>query len=55
MSDKKSCPGCPEVTEEHEITEEEIRKQQRFELETAESSWLAGPRSRFNDFVSCIS
>jgi uncharacterized protein (TIGR00730 family) len=42
------------VTEEHQITEEEIRKQQRFELETAESSWLAGPRSRFNDFVSLI-
>ena len=52
MSDKKPCPGCPEVTEEHEITEEEIRQQARFELETVESSWLAGPRSRFHDFIS---
>jgi hypothetical protein len=52
MSDKKPCPGCPEVTVEHEITEEEIRRQERFELETAEGSWLAGPRSRFNDLVS---
>jgi len=49
---KKPCPGCPELTAEHEITEEEIRRQQRFELETAEGSWLAGPRSRFHDLVS---
>lgn len=54
MSDKKPCPGCPEVTDEHEITEEGIRQQARFELETVESSWLAGPRSRFNDFISLI-
>lgn len=52
MSDKKPCPGCPEVTVEHEITEEEIRRQERFELETAEGSWLAGPRSRLNDLAS---
>ena len=52
MSDKKPCPGCPEVTEDLEITEEDIRQQARFELETAESSWLAGPRSRFNYMVS---
>jgi len=52
MSSQKPCPDCPEVTNEHEITEEEIREQEIFELETAESSWLAGPRGRIMDFVS---
>lgn len=52
MSDKKPCPGCPEVTENDPITEEEILQQERFELETEETSWLAGPRSRFHDLIS---
>lgn len=51
MSDKKPCPDCPELAGQ-EITEEDIRRQEIFELETAERSWLAGPRSRFNDLVS---
>jgi len=42
----------PEVTEEHQITEEDIRQQEVFELETEERSWLAGPRSRFRDLRS---
>ena len=52
MTETKPCPDCPEVTKEHNITEEEIREQEVFELETAESSWLAGPRTRFNDLIS---
>lgn len=51
MSDKKSCPDRPAVADE-EITEEEIRQQETFELETEERSWLAGPRSRIHDLVS---
>lgn len=52
MSKKKDCPDCPEITDEHEITEEEIRQQRIFELELEERSWLAGPRSRFHDLCS---
>jgi uncharacterized protein (TIGR00730 family) len=52
MSDKKPCPGCPEVPENDPISEEEILQQERFELETEETSWLAGPRSRFHDLIS---
>ncbi|MFK7852448.1 MAG: TIGR00730 family Rossman fold protein [Akkermansiaceae bacterium] len=52
MSEKKDCPDCPVVEDEHKITDEEIRQQEIFELEIAERSWLAGPESRFHDFVS---
>jgi uncharacterized protein (TIGR00730 family) len=54
MSKKKACPDGPEITDEHEITEEEIRQQKIFELEVEERSWLAGPRSRFHDLCSLI-
>ena len=54
MSKPKPCPDCPEITSELNITEEEIREQEIFELETAESSWLAGPRTRIKDLVSLI-
>jgi uncharacterized protein (TIGR00730 family) len=54
MHDTRSCPDCPEVNEEHGITEAEVRAQARFELETPEKSWLAGPRSRLHDFVSLL-
>ncbi len=54
MSKHKACPDCPEITDEHEITEEEIRQQKIFELEVEERSWLAGPRSRFHDLCSLI-
>lgn len=52
MSEKKPCPKHPEVTDDLQITEEEVRQQRIFELETEERSWLAGPRSRFHDFCS---
>lgn len=52
MSQKKPCPESPEITEDLHITEEEIRQQEIFELETEERSWLSGPRSRFNDLMS---
>lgn len=52
MSEKKPCPGCPEITDELQITEEEIRQQEIFELETVEGSWLAGPKSRLRDLMS---
>ncbi len=52
MSSKKPCPDCPEVAVEDEVTEEEIRQQEVFELETEEGSWLSGPRSRLHDLAS---
>lgn len=52
MSQKKNCPDGPRITDDLEITEEEIRQQEIFELEAEERSWLAGPRSRFHDFMS---
>lgn len=52
MSRKKICPDCPEITDEHQITDEEIRQQRVYELELEERSWLAGPRSRFHDLCS---
>lgn len=54
MSVQKPCPSCSKANKNHEITEEDIRQQRTFELETEDSSWLAGPRSRFHDFVSLI-
>ncbi len=54
MSDKKPSPEYPEVTADLNITEEEVLQQHRFELETEETSWLAGPRSRYHDFVSLL-
>lgn len=54
MSKQKTCPDRPEMTEEHRITEEEVRQQKIFELEVEERSWLAGPRSRFHDLCSLV-
>lgn len=54
MSKKKPCPESPQVTEEHQITEEEIIQQRIFELEIGERSWLSGPHSRFHDLCSLI-
>lgn len=51
MSEKK-CPACPEVTEEHAITEEEVRSQQIFELETDERQLLSGPNSRLHNLCT---
>lgn len=47
------CPDCPEVGHEHEITEEDIRQQQIFELETTEEvRLLAGPRTRLHNLAT---
>jgi len=52
MTQKKPCRDLPEITDELQITEEEIRQQEIFELEAEERSWLSGPRSRFHDLMS---
>lgn len=46
---KEECPDCPKVEEDHNITEEEIRQQELFELETPDSSLLSGPTSRLHN------
>lgn len=46
------CPKLPEVGEEHQLTEEEIRQQDLFELETADQSFLSGPSSRLHNFAT---
>ncbi len=45
------CPVCPQVPE-GEITEEEIRKQELFELETDDHTLLSGPSSRLHNFMT---
>ncbi len=46
---KEDCPDAPEVEDHHDITEEEIRQQELFELETPDSSLLSGPTSRLHN------
>ncbi|MGD9419041.1 MAG: TIGR00730 family Rossman fold protein [Verrucomicrobiota bacterium JB025] len=46
---KPKCPDCPEVTDEHAITDEEIRKQELFELEVPDRSLLSGPSTRIHN------
>lgn len=46
------CPKQPQLAPEQNITEQEIRAQEIFELETAEQSFLSGPRSRLRDFMT---
>ena len=43
------CPDLPQPNAEHAINEEAIREEARFELETPDRGFLAGPRSRFHD------
>jgi uncharacterized protein (TIGR00730 family) len=43
------CPEVPNLNGSEAITEEELREQEIFELETGEPSFLAGPRSRLRD------
>ncbi len=52
MTQNKDALREPQIKDEHGITEEAIREQEIFELETAERSWLAGPRSRIRDLIS---
>lgn len=48
----KTCPDCPKL--DSELSDAEIRSQEIFELETADRSWLSGPRGRFNDLGSLL-
>lgn len=48
MSSPK-CPQLPEPDAGHAITDEEIRKQAIFELESPDHSLLSGPSTRFKD------
>ena len=47
---RPDCPPLPHVGEDLRITEEEIRQQERFELETEDRSLLSGPSGRLHDF-----
>lgn len=51
---KEAVRGLPEVEEEHGITEEEIRSQELFELETEDRSLLSGPNSRFRNLKTIL-
>jgi len=53
VSDRK-CPNSPELTEAHVITEEEIREQEMFELETPDRTFLSGPRGRLRDLATLM-
>jgi len=44
-----NCPECPKPSDEHEISEDEIREERRFELELSDRSLLSGPRSRIRE------
>ena len=51
---KKEVRDLPEVAAEHGITEEEIRSQELFELETVDRSLLSGPNSRFRNLMTIL-
>jgi hypothetical protein len=46
------CPEVPQHDEEHEITEEEARKLELFELETDDRTLLSGPTSRLRNLMT---
>lgn len=48
------CPKTPQLSEEHRITPEEIRKQEIFELETPDQTLLSGPSSRIRDLTTLL-
>ncbi len=50
--DQRKCPEWPVVGHEHEITEEDVRNQVMFELETDERHLLSGPNSRFHNLIT---
>jgi uncharacterized protein (TIGR00730 family) len=49
---KEEIPPWPEVGDEHAITEEEIRQQEIFELESSDHSLLSGPNSRLHNLMT---
>ena len=51
MSEPK-CPILPQPGEELHITEEEIRQQELFELETPDTTLLSGPSSRLHNLMT---
>ena len=50
--DSPTCPKVPQLGDEHQITPEEIRKQELFELETPDQTLLSGPSSRIRDLTT---
>jgi len=48
------CPTCPEPGEEHDITEEEERNLELFELETDDRTLLSGPTSRLRNLMTLL-
>lgn len=49
---KSECLHLPEPGKDVQITEEEIRRQELFELETDDRTLLSGPSSRLRDFMT---
>lgn len=45
-------PQLPEIHDGHEITEEDIRQQELFELETDDHTLLSGPNSRLRNLMT---
>jgi len=48
------CPTCPQPGDDHPITEEEVRKQELFELEIDDRTLLSGPSSRLRDLMTLL-
>jgi len=46
------CPECPQVNSSHKVSDNDISEQLHYELEHAERSFLAGPRSRIADLTT---
>jgi uncharacterized protein (TIGR00730 family) len=49
-----NCPPEPELHDSHQITEEEQRKLELFELETEERKLLSGPTSRLRNLMTLL-
>lgn len=50
----ENLPHLPEPSDEHRITEEEIRKLELFELESVDRTLLSGPTSRFRNLLTLL-
>ncbi len=51
---RSECPPAPQPTEEHQITEEEERRLELFELETDDRTLLSGPTSRLRNLMTLL-
>jgi uncharacterized protein (TIGR00730 family) len=47
-------PNPPSNPQPPPVSEEEIRRQEHFELETPDRTWLSGPRSRWEDLMTLV-